>query len=144
MQLNLKTDYALRILMALSVTDETLSIEWLAVRYSISKNHLAKVAQHLSAAGFIKTTRGRGGGLKLARPPAEINVGKVVRELENFDGFVACMGGNAECAIEGTCGLKPVLSGALNAFMNHLDGYTLADISGQGGALLSKLAPEVA
>ena len=82
MQLNLRTDYALRMLMALAATDRTLSIDWIAQRYAISRNHLAKVAQDLAAAGFVDTQRGRGGGLRLARPAADINVGAVVRSLE--------------------------------------------------------------
>ncbi|WP_370030512.1 RrF2 family transcriptional regulator [Qipengyuania mesophila] len=140
MQLNLRTDYALRTLMALAATDETISIDWIAERYAISRNHLAKVAQDLAAAGFVATQRGRGGGLRLARPAEQINVGDVVRRLEHFEGFVACMGGKAECAIDGSCGLKPALSGALEAFLAHLDCYTLADITGSPARLLRQLA----
>lgn len=144
MQLNLRTDYALRMLMALAATDQTLSIDWIAESYAISRNHLAKVAQDLAAAGFVETQRGRGGGLRLPRPPAEINVGAVVRKLEHFDGFVACMGGKAECAIDGACGLKPALGGALEAFLSHLDGFTLADITANRTRLLDRLAPDAA
>ncbi|MEE4209798.1 MAG: Rrf2 family transcriptional regulator, partial [Parvularcula sp.] len=71
MQLNLRTDYALRMLMALAAKDEVVSIDWIADQYGISRNHLAKVAQELAAAGFVETQRGRGGGLQLARPPAQ-------------------------------------------------------------------------
>ncbi len=144
MQLNLRTDYALRTLMALAATRELVSIDWLAERYAISRNHLAKVAQDLAAAGLVETQRGRGGGLRLARPAEEINVGAVVRQLEHFEGFVACMGGKAECTIDGACGLKPALSGALEAFLTHLDGYTLADITGNRTSLLERLAPQAA
>ena len=144
MQLNLRTDYALRMLMALAATDRTLSIDWIAQRYAISRNHLAKVAQDLAAAGFVDTQRGRGGGLRLARPAADINVGAVVRALENLDGFVAYMGGKAECAINGACGLKPALSGALEAFLAHLDGFTLADIAADRTRLLDRLTPQPA
>lgn len=92
MQLSLKTDYALRVLMALASTDEVLSVDWMAEHYNISRNHLAKVAQQLNASGLVKTTRGRSGGMQLARDPADINIGIVVREFEHLDGFVACMG----------------------------------------------------
>lgn len=129
MQMSLKTDYALRVLMVLASTGEVRSIDWIADHYGISRNHLAKVAQQLAAAGFVETVRGRSGGLRLAAPPDRINVGAVVRDLERLDGFVACMGGPAPCAIDGACGLKPVLGGALDAFLRHLEGYTLADIA---------------
>lgn len=129
MQLSLKTDYALRMLMALAANDEVLSVEWMAEHYGISRNHLAKVAQQLNATGLVRTMRGRGGGMQLAREPDEINVGAVVREFERFEGFVACMGGEAGCTIDGVCGLKPALGGALEAFLAHLDKFTLADIN---------------
>ena len=104
----------------------------------------AQVAQDLAAAGFVDTQRGRGGGLRLARPAADINVGAVVRSLEHFDGFVACMGGKAECMIDGACGLKPALAGALEAFLTHLDGFTLADIAADRTRLLDRLTPQPA
>ena len=136
MQLNLRTDYALRMLMALAAKDEVVSVDWIAEQYGISRNHLAKVAQSLAADGFIETLRGRSGGIRLARPPEEINVGDVVRKLENLQGFVACMGSNTDCAIDGICGLKPALSGALEAFLSHLDRFNLAQITGNRAKFL--------
>jgi len=141
MQLNLRTDYALRMLMTLAAMDEVVSIDWIAEHHGISRNHLAKVAQDLAAEGFIETLRGRGGGVRLAHAPQDINVGDVVRRLENLEGFVACMGGKASCSIEGACGLKPALAGALQAFLAHLDGFNLAQITGQRKNLLGKLMP---
>lgn len=143
MQLNLRTDYALRMLMALAAKDKVLSIDWIADHYKISRNHLAKVAQDLAGAGYVVTQRGRGGGLRLARPPAQINVGEVVRSLENITGFVSCMGGAEVCVIDGACGLKPALAGALEAFLEHLDQYDLAKITGSQTRLLRQLAPEL-
>ncbi|UYH54876.1 Rrf2 family transcriptional regulator [Qipengyuania sp. SS22] len=142
MQLNLRTDYALRMLMALAAKDEVVSIDWMADHYDISRNHLAKVAQDLVAAGYVVSLRGRGGGLRLARPPAEINVGDVVRSMENLTGFVACMGGKEKCVIDGACGLKPALAGAIEAFLTHLDQFDLAQITVSQARLLQRLDPE--
>lgn len=143
MQLTLKTDYALRILMALAATDEVLSVEWLAAHYGISRNHLAKVAQALTTAQLVTTTRGRTGGMRLALSPEEINVGAVVRHFERFEGFVACMGGDQPCPIDGVCGLKPALGGALEAFLTHLDRFTLADITRRPDAIRARLQHDV-
>jgi len=129
-------------LMALAAKDDVVSIDWLADHYGISRNHLAKVAQELVAAGYVVSMRGRGGGLRLARSPAEINVGKVVRSMENFTGFVACMGGKENCAIDGACGLKPALAGALEAFLTHLDQFDLSQITASRSRLLRRLDPE--
>ncbi|MCP5392624.1 MAG: Rrf2 family transcriptional regulator [Sphingomonadaceae bacterium] len=139
MQLSLKTDYALRVLMALASTEEVLSVDWMAEHYGISRNHLAKVAQQLNASGLVKTIRGRSGGMQLARDPANINVGSVVREFERLDGFVACMSGGTACTIDGVCGLKPALGGALEAFLSHLDRFSLADITRKPSSIRERL-----
>ncbi len=129
MQLSLHSDYALRVLMALAVDDRQLSVDDIARRYRISRNHLAKVAQRLQAEGFIRTFRGRGGGMRLARPAQEIGVGDVVRRFENLEGFVSCFAAEpTSCAVNGLCALKPALRGAVDAFLEHLDGYRLSDL----------------
>ena len=88
-----------------------------------------KVVQRLVAAGFVNSQRGRGGGLTLAGKPDQINIGAVVRAMENTDEFVECqMGVNNNCIVTPVCGLKSVLNDAVEAFLKHLDQYTLADI----------------
>ena len=64
MQLSLHSDYALRVLMALVSAERQLSVDEIARRYGISRNHLAKVAQRLQSEGFVTTLRGRGGGMR--------------------------------------------------------------------------------
>lgn len=129
MQLSLYSDYALRILMALAVSGQRLTIDEIARRYGVSRHHLAKVAQDLQAQGLVETVRGRGGGLQLSQSPREICVGDVVRRLERLDSFVGCFAlPEGGCAVNGVCGLKPALAGALEAFLAHLDGYRLSDL----------------
>src|SRR3546814_17123548 len=82
---SLHSDYALRILMALSATGRQMSVDEIAGQYGISRNHLAKVAQRLQALGYVSAQRGRGGGLTLAREPDAVIVGTVVREFENLE-----------------------------------------------------------
>lgn len=134
MRLSLHSDYALRILMALAATGRQMSVDEIAGQYGISRNHLAKVAQHLQAAGYVTAQRGRGGGLRLARDPAEVVVGALVRRFENLDALVECMdAATSTCPVRGGCGLQGALSGALAAFLAHLDGHTLADLIPQPG-----------
>ncbi|MCB2067074.1 MAG: Rrf2 family transcriptional regulator [Erythrobacter sp.] len=140
MQLSLHTDYALRTLMTLATEDRLMTVDELATVHAISRNHLAKVVQHLQARGWIDTVRGRGGGIRLAMLPAEIGVGQVVRNFETLDSFVACMADGSSCTITGACGLKPALRGALEAFLAHLDRFTLADIARDRSGLKALLA----
>lgn len=131
MRLSVQTDYALRTLMYLATHDGQHSIAEIAQEYGISKNHLMKVAQRLAAEGFVESIRGRSGGLMLNQPPEKINVGRLVRRFEEFGGFVECFeaAGNG-CIITPVCGLRHVLAGGIEAFLRHLDGFTLADLIG--------------
>lgn len=132
MRLTLYTDYALRTLLYLGVhADRRVSIREVAEAYGISENHLVKVIHHLGRGGFVDTLRGRGGGLMLARPADQINVGDVVRHTEEDMALVGCMapdGAGVECLLARACHLRGVLGEALGAFMAVLDGRTLADL----------------
>lgn len=139
MQLSLHSDYALRVLMALAATERQLSVDEIARRYGISRNHLAKVAQRLQAEGFVTTFRGRGGGMRLAQPSDEIIVGDVVRRFENLESFVGCFAAGSGCTVNGLCALKPALIGAVQAFLAHLDQFRLSDLVPDRGAFVDRL-----
>ena len=130
MRLTTHTDYALRVLMYLALRPgESSTIQEIAERYGISKNHLMKVVQHLGAAGWIETSRGRGGGLRLARPAAAIDLGDVVRSTEEDVALVECFKPEENlCAITPACRLKGIFAEALEAFFQALSRYTLADL----------------
>jgi Rrf2 family transcriptional regulator, nitric oxide-sensitive transcriptional repressor len=130
MRLTYHTDYALRLLMLLALEPEDLhTIEAVARRYDISRNHLMKVAQTLAKAGLIDSLRGRGGGLRLARAPEEINLGAVVRATEDGFALVECFDRERNtCVVAPACGLRGPLEEALGAFFTVLDGYSLRDL----------------
>lgn len=131
MRLSVHTDYALRTLMYLAAHEGQHSIAEIALQYGISKNHLMKVAQRLVAEGFVDSIRGRSGGLLLNQPAATINVGHVVRTFEEYGGFVECFdGAGGSCVVSPVCGLRHVLADGLEAFLRHLDGFTVADLIG--------------
>jgi Rrf2 family transcriptional regulator, nitric oxide-sensitive transcriptional repressor len=119
------TDYALRVLMHLAARPDRLaSIGEIARTYRISHNHLMKVVHDLRKAGFLAAVRGRSGGVRLARPAAQISVGDVVRQTEGTFDLVDC----GSCVIAPACALTGVLHEARSAFMAVLDGYSLSDL----------------
>lgn len=129
MQLTRYTDYSLRVLVYLSLNQEaSATISEIAQYYDISRNHLVKVVHHLANAGYINTTRGKGGGLRLARSPEKIIVGDVVRKMEpNFE-IVECFNKSSKrCEIEPLCALKKTLGEATSSFLRVLDKYSIAD-----------------
>ncbi len=146
MKLTHQSDYALRLLMHLAANDGELhTIAAIAARYGISKNHLMKVALHLSRDGVIESVRGRSGGLRLARAPREIVIGAVVRSSEGDIALVECFQGDGgECLITKACRLKGVLKEALEAFYGVLDQYTLDDLVGRNPKLRLLLSEDAA
>jgi Rrf2 family nitric oxide-sensitive transcriptional repressor len=131
MRLSVQTDYALRTLMFLAAKEGHHPIAEIARSYGISKNHLMKVAQRLAAEGFIESVRGRSGGLKLARSPDALNVGAIVRTMEETGNFVECFDpATNACVVSPACGLRHALSGAVEAFLHHLDAFTVSDLVG--------------
>ena len=134
MQLTLYTDYSLRVLLYLGLNSKRMAtITEIASSYGISRNHLVKVVNNLATQGFLHTTRGRGGGLALARPPRKIKLGDVVRHTEVSFDLVECFDRtNNTCPIAAACLLKGVLYEAHKAFMAVLDGYTLEDLLTNG------------
>ncbi len=130
MRLTQFTDYALRLLIfAATHSDRLITIEQTADAYGISRNHLMKVANHLTREGYLKAVRGRSGGLMLARPPAEIGLGVVIRTTEPDFAVVECFGEDNSCRLTPSCRLKGIVGRALAAFLAEMDQYTLADLS---------------
>lgn len=87
-----------------------------------------KITHQLGLRGWVTTVRGKGGGMRLAQPPENINLGAVVRSIEPDFNLVECFGTSNTCVITGNCGLTSVLDGALQRFLAHLDGFALSDI----------------
>ncbi|MGJ8570679.1 MAG: RrF2 family transcriptional regulator [Hoeflea sp.] len=128
MRLTLHTDYAFRVLMALAlVPDQVKSVDDLAREFGVSKNHLMKVAQNLTAGGFISTVRGRNGGLRLAMPARDINLKAVAEHMEPDFNIAGCFG-DEPCSFLPRCGLKGVLGQAKHAFLQTLGKHDLESI----------------
>lgn len=129
MRLLASTDFALRVLMRLAAEPaQHRSTEVLAREVGVPRNHLHKIVQDLAEAGIVRTLRGARGGVLLARPPAEISLGAVVRRLEQGQALVECFrpDGGA-CCLRPDCRLRGVLWRAHAAFLDTLDRTSLAE-----------------
>lgn len=125
MKLTLFTDYSLRTLLYLAAhPDRLCSIAEVARAYNISQNHLMKVVNDMVRAGYIESVRGRGGGIRMGKPPEEINVGALIRHTEEGFDLVDC----GSCVIAPACGMTGVLKEAVRAFLSVLDRHTIADL----------------
>lgn len=129
MQLTRFTDFGLRVLMYLTQCRDrhaAVTIPEIAGRFGVSRNHLVKVVHFMAQREWVNTTRGKGGGLNLARPASEYRVGDLIRELEQQGPLIDCR--EPPCALDGSCRLSGVLAQTLNAFYDALNAYTLADL----------------
>ena len=124
------TDYCLRVLMYVGVRGERLAtIDEISKTYGISRNHLMKVVNRLGNEGYIETIRGRSGGIRLARAPETIVVGELVSRMEDDFHLVECFNQTKnKCILTNACQLGPIMGEALNAYLEVLNKYTLADL----------------
>jgi len=140
MRLTLWTDYALRALIYVGAKREAAStIAEIAKSFGVSRTHMMKIVNRLGQQGYLDTVRGRGGGIRLARPASAIRVGAVVRDSEEDLAVMGCLGEAGFCRIEGCCVLRRALREATKAFLTILDGYTLADLLVPERALAASL-----
>jgi Rrf2 family nitric oxide-sensitive transcriptional repressor len=130
MQLSKFTDYGLRVLMQLAANDpDRVSVGQIATSFKISENHVAKVASALVKGGFVSSGRGRTGGLTLAKPADQINIGAVVRYMSGDVPVVECFAKDSQgCAAFSQCGLRGPLFDAQQAFFNVLDQYNVSEV----------------
>jgi len=142
LRLSLYTDFSLRLLMYLAASEPGVWVTTphVAQAFDISLNHLQKSVQGLVRAGYVEALQGRAGGVRLARPAAEIRIGGVVAALEGSGCLVDCERG--PCPLSGLCLLKRALDEAERGFIRTLDGYSLADVVAHktGAALRSLIA----
>ncbi len=144
MRLTVQSDYAMRMLMMLATNrDRLTTISEVADRFDVSKNHLMKVAQTLVHMSLIESTRGRSGGLRLAREPDQISVGKTLRVLEANSSLVECMaGGDGVCILDPACRLKRALANAQEQFFLALDPVSIQDLTEKNSFILDLLSIE--
>lgn len=130
MQLTTHTDYALRTLVMLAVAaPEKVTIAQIGAAYGISGNHLVKVVGRLTSLGYVSTTRGKEGGVRLAMAPEDIVVGQVVREVESELGVVGCLRpGDKQCTIAPACRMTSIFQEATEQFLATLSKYRLSDV----------------
>ncbi|RCU50817.1 MULTISPECIES: Rrf2 family transcriptional regulator [Corallincola] len=128
MRLTTYTDFGLRTLiyLALLPADKQTSIAKVSAHYQVSRNHMVKVIHKLATLGYVSSTRGKGGGIKLGLAAEEVCIGDVVRALESALDGIDCQ--SPACCLTPACRLKFALTRAVDAFLEVLDQYTLADL----------------
>ena len=130
MKLNHFTDFSMRVLMYLNQKKDPpqSSLDDLANTFKISRNHLIKVVQFLSANQLILTKRGKNGGILISEKAREIRLGDLIHLLEQDDTpIINC--DSKPCIFQPhNCKLKSLFNTAYIAFIESLNQYKLSDI----------------
>lgn len=137
MRLALQTDYSLRTLMLLAARPERQTVAGVAAFFQISQTHVAKVVNQLVRLGYIRSIRGIGGGLELARSSEAITVGEVIQAVEGRVHLLECIGIENVCVIQQHCKLRTVLSRAEQVQMDYLNSVRLCDVLPSGLPVLA-------
>jgi len=128
MRLSLQTDYALRTLLYLATRSGRTTVADVAGFFGISAHHVGKVVHQLGRLGYVTNHRGPGGGIVLARRPAEVSVGRVVLDFEGNMHLLDCVEVPGLCVIQPGCTLRGVLAEAERQQMDYLNGVTLESL----------------
>ncbi|WP_372604811.1 Rrf2 family transcriptional regulator [Actibacterium sp.] len=142
MRLTTRTNIAMRALMYCAANPgRVVRKSDIATACNTSENHMAQVINALSHFGLLRTTRGRHGGVTLEKPPEDISVGAVFREMESGVPFIECLAKDENtCPLADFCSLRDVLCGALAEFYKALDKVSLADLVSGNARLKETLA----
>ncbi|MBP9838376.1 MAG: Rrf2 family transcriptional regulator [Proteobacteria bacterium] len=123
------SDYALRTLIYLNRVDSLVTLTQISENLNIPKNHLNMVAHKLVKLGYIKSTRGRFGGLQIEDHAGSLRVGEILRKTENKIRLVECFQDQVNCPLFPKCKFKKSLNKAIEAFFSSLNELTLDEIS---------------
>lgn len=128
--------------MYLTGCDRRATVTEIAGFYGISRDHVAKVVQRLSRLGYIRSMRGVGGGVELAKPANKIRIGEVIADIEGNVHLLECVGSEENvCVIQPGCKLRGVLAEAERIQMQYLNKVKLSDVVKQGQTLVSLTVP---
>jgi Rrf2 family transcriptional regulator, cysteine metabolism repressor len=131
MKLSTRTRYGMRALvdLALNGTGQPVQLKDIAARQRISLSYLEHVVIPLISAGFVQSTRGAHGGVRLARTPDQINLNDVMEVLEGPLFPVDCLKGTESCFRSGVCATQDVWSELKMAMESVLKSKTLQDLA---------------
>lgn len=130
MTLSKFSDYAFRILILLGNNpDTTFTVDSISKALELSNHHIKKIVYKLAINGYINSSKGRNGGIRLGKNPDDINLGELLKITEDNLNIVECFSNkNNTCNISSSCKLKGVINIALSSFMNVFNDYTLSDV----------------
>ena len=142
MMISTKGRYALRVMIELAMNDGNafIPLKEIAEHQEISEKYLEIIMKSLVKEKLVIGLRGKGGGYKLEKPPAEYSVGSILKASEGSLSPVACSGlEGAACPREGKCATLPIWKGLDRVVDEYLEGISLAQLAEQAKEIDGRL-----
>jgi Rrf2 family protein len=137
LEITRRTDYAIRILLALAgrPDGEPLSSRELGKLQDVPHAFARSIVTELVGAGFVTSRRGAGGGVALARPAAQITLLEVIRALEGGLSLNLCTHDDDYCRRAASCAMHEVWLEAEAVLSRHLSQQDFAALAARGAQL---------
>jgi Rrf2 family protein len=147
--LSKKAKYAIKALLALAdqQSEEPTRIADLAREQRIPPKFLEMILLGLRNQGILQSQKGKGGGYRLARSPADIYLGQIVRMFDGPLAPVPCASQTAyvpcaDCRDEASCAVRLAMKEVRDATAKILDGTSIASLQQKIATARSPLPPE--
>jgi FeS assembly SUF system regulator len=133
MRLSSMADYAVVTMSAAArhCGGSRVSAAQLAAETGLPAPTVQKLVSRLTAAGLLRSSRGAGGGLKLARPAAAITLADIIEAVEGPIAIAACVEqGRHDCGLEASCAVRPhwgIVNAALRGALTEVPLTRLAE-----------------
>jgi Rrf2 family cysteine metabolism transcriptional repressor len=129
MKISFKGDYVLKIILDLSLVfgKGIRQIKEIAQKQDIPEKFLEQIITTLKGAGYVKTIRGAKGGVLLAKDPAEITLGEIIRLIDGPTSPIACVSITG-CNFENRCAFRDVFCEIRGRINDIVDKTTFADM----------------
>jgi Rrf2 family protein len=124
-------EYALRAVVHLAALapGEYALVKTIAAETGIPSHFLAKILQELARDGFLKSSKGPGGGFRLGQTADEISMLRIVEAVDGAGRFERCIGGSPECNDRALCAMHDSWKGLRSRIIEYLGGTSVADLA---------------
>lgn len=131
MKVSTKGRYAIRVMLDLAMnnTGEYIPLKEVSERQGITLKYLEQIIILLKRAGYLKSTRGNGGGYKLSKEPSEYTIGDIIRTTEGSLAPISCLEDEVNtCERKSICPTLEMWEGLYKVVNDYLDSITIQDL----------------
>lgn len=126
--------YAVRAALTLAEAPEgtLVTVDEIAGQLGMPRNYLSKILHSMARGGVLTSTRGPGGGFRLARPASELTLSDIVRHFDDLPESSGCLLGRERCSDDDPCLAHERWKSVSTSVQDFFNKTTLVDLSRSG------------